>query len=198
MHPLIPQIIGLLAVATFLLSYQQKKRRNIILFNVASRCLYILQYLLLGAFSGAVLDILGALSSVIAEKKDRSFIKKHTKAVLISIDAVIVAAGLAICIINKSLLDLLPIAGVLLHTSAFWISDEKIIRRVSLLGSPFWFAYNFASKAYGSAVGDILTMVSIVIAMIKFRKSGGDNTSEIVKDTKKAEKKRDSKEKKNV
>ena len=38
---LLPQIIGLLAVAMFLLSYQQKKRTNIILFNVISRCLYI-------------------------------------------------------------------------------------------------------------------------------------------------------------
>ena len=68
MQDIIPQIIGLLAVATFLLSYQQKKRNNIILFNVISRCLYILQYVLLGAFAGAALDILGAVSSVIASK----------------------------------------------------------------------------------------------------------------------------------
>ena len=54
-----------------------------------------------------------------------------------------------------------------MHTSAFWISDERIIRRVSLLGSPFWLAYNLLSRAYGSAVGDLLSMVSI--AMIKYR-----------------------------
>ena len=173
MPPIIPQILGLLAVATFLLSYQQKKRRNIIIFNVVSRCLYILQYILLGAFSGAVLDVLGALSSVVAEKKDRPFIAKHLKAVIICINSLIVAAGLTICILNKSLLDLLPIAGVLLHTGAFWISDERIIRRISLLGSPFWFVYNFASRAYGSAIGDLLTMGSIVIAMIKYRKKKG-------------------------
>lgn len=59
----IPQIVGLLAVATFLLSYQERDRKNIILLNTISRCLYILQYLLLGAFSGVVLDILGAISS---------------------------------------------------------------------------------------------------------------------------------------
>jgi hypothetical protein len=58
----------------------------------------------------------------------------------------------------------------LLHTGAFWLTDERIIRRVSLLGSPFWFVYNFYSRAYGSALGDVLTMVSIIIAMIKFRK----------------------------
>jgi len=166
MPPIIPQIVGLLAVAAFLWSYQQRKRRNIIIFNVTSRFLYILQYLLLGAFSGAVLDIMGAISSLVAAKKDIPFIKKHSRAILIILDILIVAAGLAL---YENVFSLLPIIGVLLHTSAFWINDERMIRRVSLLGSPFWFAYNFYSKAYFSSLGDILSMVSIVIAMLKFR-----------------------------
>ena len=169
MKTLIPQIIGLLAVATFLLSYQQKKRANIILLNVVSRCLYILQYLLLGAFAGAVLDILGAVSSVVAGRKHKGFVKNHTKATIIVMNLCIIAAGTAIALWNKSWIDVFSLLGVLLHTSAFWISDEKIIRRVSLLGSPFWFVYNFLSRAYGSAVGDLLTMGSIVIAMYRHR-----------------------------
>lgn len=169
MHLIVAQIIGLLAVTSFLLSYQQKKRKSIIIWNVASRILYITQYILLGAFSGAILDVLGALSSVIAEKKHTPFIKKHTSAIFLSVNLIIIAIGLSIAIINKSFLDIFPIIGVLLHTSAFWISSEKIIRRVSLLGSPFWFIYNFLSKAYGSSVGDVLTMISIIIAMIKYK-----------------------------
>jgi len=162
-------IIGLLAVATFLLSYQQKTRKNIILFNVISRCLYILQYLLLGAFAGAVLDVLGALTSVVAGKKDHPFIKRHLKLAIIILNGCMLAAGLTIAYINKSWIDLFSLTGVLLHTSAFWMSDEKIIRRVSLVGSPFWFVYNFTSKAYGSALGDVLTMCSIIIAMIRYK-----------------------------
>ena len=173
MHPAIPQMLGFLAVATFLLSYQQKKRRNIILCNVLSRLLYVVQYLLLGAISGAVLDILGAISSVIAEKKEHPYLKKRVRLVFFSMSAVVVAAGVTICLIHKSFLDLLPVAGVLLHTGAFWLSDEKRIRRVSLMGSPFWLVYNFASRAYGSAVGDLLTIGSILIAMIKYRDRKG-------------------------
>ena len=174
---ILSQILGLLAVATFLLSYQQKQRRNIILCNVVSRVLYILQYLLLGAYSGAVLDVLGALSSILAEKRDTvPFIRKHPRITLLITDTVIVLAGVTICLLNKNPLDLLPIAGVLLHTGAFWIRSERIIRRVSLLGSPFWLVYNFASRAYGSAIGDVLTMVSIVIAMIRYKKEKKDKT----------------------
>lgn len=168
MHPAIPLTVGILAVVLFLLSYQQKTRARIILFNTVSRGLYILQYLLLGAFEGAVLDILGAVSSVIAGKKNGGFVKKHARLFLILVDAVIVAAGL---LLYENVFSLLPIAGVLLHTTAFWIDDEKIIRRVSLAGSPFWFVYNFYSKAYGSAVGDLLTIGSILIAMFRYRKT---------------------------
>lgn len=172
---LIPQIIGLLAVAMFLLSYQQKKRTNIILFNVVSRLLYILQYLLLGAFAGAVLDILGAVASVVAGKKHTPFIKKHLTLVIVLMNALIVAAGVAIALVNRSWLDLFSLAGVLLHTGAFWINSEKIIRRISLAGSPFWFIYNFMSHAYGSAIGDLLTMGSILLAMYRHREKKAES-----------------------
>ena len=115
------------------------------------------------------MDVLGSVSSIVAGKKHCDYIQKHSKAILIVINTCIIIAGGLIAFINKSWLDVLPIMGVLLHTSAFWISDERIIRRVSLLGSPFWFVYNFLSCAYGSAIGDILTICSIIVAMIKYR-----------------------------
>ncbi len=177
--PIIANVVGIVAVALFLLSYLQKSRARIIGLNVTSRCLYILQYILLGAFSGAVLDVAGAASSVLAQKKNASFIKRHVKLFVLGIDLIIVLLGLLTVLLGarasgtellsaQSALGLLPIAGVLLHTSAFWMDDEKKIRRVSLLGSPFWFAYNLLSGAFGSSVGDLLSMVSILIAMLRY------------------------------
>lgn len=167
MHPSIPFIIGILAVAAFLFSYQQKKRANIILFNVISRVLYIIQYCLLGAFSGAVLDVLGTGSSIAAGQSERVRIRRFKWVILTLVNAAIITAGL---LLYENIFSLFPIVGVLLHTSAFWIKNERIIRIVSLLGSPFWFVYNLTSLAYGSAIGDILTMVSIIIAMIRYRR----------------------------
>ena len=113
--------------------------------------------------------ILGAASSVIVGKKNTPFVQRHTKALILGVNGCIVAADAAIAILNRSWLDVFSIIGVVLHTDAFWISDEKTIRRVSLLGSPFWFVYNFFSRAYGSAAGDVLTMCSIGIAIVRYR-----------------------------
>ena len=162
---LFAQIIGMLAVISFLLSYQQKKRKNIIIWNATSRCLYIIQYFMLGAFEGAVLDILGTVSSVMAQKKEKRFIKQHSKKVVILLDLMILAAGLAL---YENIFSLFPVIGVILHTSAFWINEEKIIRKVSFLGSPFWLVYNLVSGAYGSAIGDVLTMISIGSAIYRY------------------------------
>ena len=161
----IAQIVGLFAVTAFLLSYQQKKRTNIIIWNATSRVLYIVQYIILGAFEGALLDVLGTLSCFMAQKKNNELIQKHIKTFVIIINLLIILAGLSI---YKNIFSLFPIAGVLLHTSAFWLNQEKTIRIISFLGSPFWLTYNLVSQAYGSVIGDILSMVSIGIAIYRY------------------------------
>lgn len=108
---------------------------------------------------------MGALSSVLAGKKDSGFIKKHRKAFFIIANILIIAAGIAL---YRNIFSILPIIGVLLHTGAFWIDEEKTIRRISFAGSPFWLVYNFASHAYGSCIGDILSMISLAVSMIKY------------------------------
>lgn len=168
-------IVGILAVILYFLGYLQKKRSSIIIVNATSRLLYIIQYILLGAIEGAALDIAGIISSLLAQKKDKSFIKKHLKIVVILVNIFIVAMGLFLYVDGFSVL---PIIGVLLHTGAFWIDDEKIIRRISFLGSPFWLVYNFVSEAYGSCIGDILSMISIGISMIRYDIKGEKNDTQ--------------------
>lgn len=120
---------------------------------------------ILGAFEGAALDIVGTISSLLAQKKNSPFIKKHLKIFVIGVNLMIVAAGLPL---YKNIFSLLPIIGVLLHTGAFWLDDEKKIRIVSLIGSPFWLIYNFVSGAYGSCIGDILSIISLLTAMYRY------------------------------
>ncbi len=157
--------VGIIAVILFLFSYQLKKRKGIVICNIASRLFYILQYILLFAFEGAVLDITAAAASVLADKKDSEFIKKHLKAVIIATNICIIGIGL---LLYKNIFSLLPIIGVIFETGALWLTKEKHIRIVSLFGAPFWFVYNIVNSAYGSAVGNILTIVSLIIAILRY------------------------------
>lgn len=159
------QIVGILAVATYLLSYQLKKRKHIIAVNATSSFLYVLQYLLLGAFEGAAIDVLSAVSTMTAHNKDKKFIDKHAKLILALLNLSFLIAGLAL---YKNIFSLFPIAGAILQTSAFWMTSEKRIRQVSFLGTPFWLVYNFVSQAYGSAIGSVLCIISIGTAIYRY------------------------------
>ena len=160
--------IGIAAVIFFVLSYQQKTRQRIVACNVISRVLYVLQYILLGAFEGAVLDILGVMASVAAQQKERPLLKRHRTTVIAAVNTAIIIGGL---LVYENGFSLLPICGVLLHTGAFWLTSENKIRWISLIGSPFWLVYNLVSRAYGSALGDAMTIGSIALALVRYRKT---------------------------
>lgn len=164
-------ILGLLAVALFLLCYQFKKRIHIVLCNIASRVFYILQYIFLFAFEGAAMDIAAILSSVFAARKNKGFVAKHKKLIFICLKIIIVVVGL---LLYKNIFSLFSIIGVLFETVALWLDNEKHIRILSLLGAPFWLIYNVVCGAFGSAIGNALSIISIITAMfrhdIKFKK----------------------------
>lgn len=162
---IIAQIVGIIAVTTFLISYQFKKRENIILVNAISSALYVLQYILLGALEGAIIDVLSTVSTVAAHSKHKGFVAKHTKAVIIGLNLLIVIAGLTL---YSNIFSLFPVVGAILQTSAFWITDEKRIRLVSFLGAPFWLIYNMASQAFGASVGSAMSIFSIGLAIYRY------------------------------
>ncbi len=157
-------ILGVLAVVTFLASFQFKTRRNIILVNLTSRMLYILQYILLGAFEGAVLDFMGFLFSFFAGQKEKAFVAKYFGVIIIGINLLLVAVGLAL---YENIFSIFAILGIVFEITAMWLTKEKNIRILSLFAAPFWLIYNLANGAYGSVAGNVFVMVSIVIAMVR-------------------------------
>ena len=125
----------------------------------------VLQYILLSAFEGAVLDVLGIIISVAAHRKNTPFVRKYIKFFVIVSNLIMFGAGV---LLYKNIFSIFSMLGVMLHVDALWFSDEKKIRRMSIVGSPCWLIYNFANKAYGSVIGDALSIVSIAVAMLRY------------------------------
>lgn len=162
-------VLGVGAVALFLLSFQLKHRRGIIWCNAVSRALYVAQYLCLGAFEGAVLDLVGLLVSWVAERKDRGLVKRFLPWAMLLCTVLTLGVSAAL---YRSPVSLLATGGILFETLAFWLTGENPIRVVSLLGQPCWFGYNWLSGAYPSVVGNVLATTSIVTALIRYRSKG--------------------------
>ena len=163
--PILANIFGICAVALFVISYQMKSRRAIIALGAASRILYVTQYILLGAFEGALLDIVAFFVSILCGQTERGFIKKHFAAAIVLSNVAIVGVGM---LAYRNIFSLLPIFGVIFETLALWLKKEKHIRLVSLLGAPFWMAFNIKSGAYGSVIGNVITLGSLAVAILRY------------------------------
>lgn len=172
---IISQVIGVAAVALYLISYQLKKRRDIVWVTCISNALYVLQYILLGAFSGAIMDFMSTVSSFFAAKKNDYPFKKFARALAALNMIAIAAVGLASAYAQRDPIELIPIAGALLQTGGLWCNNEQTIRKFGLCSAPFWLVYNYISQAYGAALGSVTAIVSIVVAMVRYRKKDKDN-----------------------
>lgn len=168
---IVSQIIGISAVVLYLLSFQLKKRKQIVWCTCLSNALYVLQYILLGAFSGAVMDFLSTVSSFFAGKKNASWFKRHIKLIALLNFGLITAAGVALAVVQRDPIELIPIAGALLQTGGLWFENEQTIRKFGLGSAPFWLVYNFISQAYGAALGSVLAICSSAIAILRYQKS---------------------------
>lgn len=157
-------IIGLCAVCLCLLCYQFRNRKAIIACNVLSRVLYVLQYVLLGAFEGAAMDLSAIPASMLAARKHTPFVAKHKRIWWLAGNVAVVVIGL---IFWESLISLLPIVGVLFEINALWMTKEKHIRLISLASVPFWMSYNMLCGAWGSVIGNVLMIVSIGTAIYR-------------------------------
>lgn len=164
------QIIGFVAVGLYLLSYQLKKRTHIVWVTFISNTFYVLQYFLLGALSGAVMDILSTAASFLAAKKHSPSLKKYSKTVSVLSIIAIGVIGCGIAAVRHSFVELLSVAGAILQTIGLWCDNEQTLRKFGLCSAPFWLVYNFVSKAYGPSIGSLLAIISIIVSLFRYRK----------------------------
>ena len=165
---IVAQVVGITAVALYLISFQLKRRKHIVWVTCLSNALYVLQYILLGAFSGALLDTISTVSSFFAGKKHTPGFQRYVKTATVATILLIFGAGSVLAVLRHSWLELLPVVGSLFQTGGLWFNDEQRIRRFALIGAPFWLIYNFLSMAYGAALGSLLMMISAIVALVRY------------------------------
>ena len=157
------QLIGFLGLFISIISFQFKKHNHIVFAKMASELFFSIQYILLGAWTAAVLDFISVIRNFLFCK----FVKKD-----ISTTPVIVIFGLFVVTTGFFTYDgaasLLPIASKLLTTVSYGMKNEKWLRLITLPSCIMWIVYNLSVGSIAGALADLLTLISLLIAMYKF------------------------------
>jgi len=166
---IVAQIIGIIALANAVTSFQMKTHKGILTFQLISTALFIVHYALLEAYTGAVLNAIAMLRSVVFINKGKAWARSVLWLVFFC------AASIATAFLtwDGSFVSILPVLGMLFTTIAFWIKTPKYVRMVAFPSSPLWLIYNVSNCAWGGAVTEVINMASIIVAMIRldFRKN---------------------------
>ena len=135
--------------------------------------MFSVNFFLLGAIVGAILNVVSAIRAVVFLNKDKlhanhpAWLAGFILVYLISFILTFTAFGKDPTPMNL-LVEFLPVIGMTATTVSFRMSDAKAIRRFGLISSPSWLIYNIANFSIGAIACEILSLGSIVIGIFRY------------------------------
>lgn len=161
-NPFVVQLIGFIALGVAILVYQFNTRKQILIVLSLASLLFSVQFFLLGAYSGAVLNLINIARNYAFHKYRY---RTWSAVVLWGFVAIF---GAATALTWQGSLSLLPAIGMISGAFANWQPEAKHIRLLSLISPPAWFIYAAAVHSYAGMVAEVLILNSILVGMYRY------------------------------
>ncbi len=157
------QVLGFIAFIFFFASYIFKNKENIVWFQLISYMIFSIHYLLLGAFTGSLLE-LGCVGSSIATNYHSNNKKIYS--------IILIAIYIVIAIISwESWYSLIPTIVCIFTTLSLFYGNAFTLRLVGLVNSLGWGIYSYFVKSYVGVVTNSFLIIFILICIIMRRKN---------------------------
>lgn len=163
---IISQIIGFIAAALLLFSYQQRTHRRILAMQFSAGFLFAVQYLLLGAYEGVSGNVVAFLRGVTYCFRGKSkFVDSIACPIVFAI-----LAGIGGALTYQSPVSLLPMVAMMIASFVTWNPRTQQLRALTLPTSIMWLIYNIICGSVSGTVTELLSELSIFIGLFRFRK----------------------------
>lgn len=160
---IIAQIIGLIIVILSLIGLQQKSGERFLFYQITINLLYVVQYILLGAITGAVICVISTIRCIIFWK----YKKENRKTPICFLILFIVLSIISSIITSTSIFDYILTIGTIIFTYALWQDNMKIMRIGSILSVLSYIVYNLIFRAYTAMILDGIDFFNLSIAIYR-------------------------------
>ncbi len=164
MKDILVQSVGWIALICSAISFQQKKRLGILLWQATATLVSSVYLFLLGAYEGACLDLLSFAGKMIFSKGGAVLGISLPVWRMVFLAAMLVAGILT----WADIFSLLAILASCLSLLALSMKQPAKIRLISLFVSPCWIVYNWVYHAYPSILMECIALTSIIIGIIRY------------------------------
>ena len=172
MSEYIAQGLGIIGFICAILAFQSKKNSGLFMFQAVGCFSFFLQFLLLGVYSAALLNISCFIRGILFRKGDRKIWK------LIVVEALMIASVTSSIVfftagLLQVSLSLMTGISLIIGTYVMWLGSGKHIRYIHLfLVSPVWLIHNFINFSLGGILCEVFNMTSAIVSFIRFGKDG--------------------------
>ncbi|MBR0179863.1 MAG: YgjV family protein [Firmicutes bacterium] len=158
------QIIGFIAMAFFIISYQIRSNRALFLCQLLGCCLFCLQFCIMGAYTGALGLLVNIARNVLLLKADDwPWVRRGT-----TLLGVILLLLVVTVYTWAGWISLLPFISVAVTCVGYWTDNAQKIRLSQLIGSPCTLLYDLMIGSWGGVLSETITLLSIIISIFRF------------------------------
>lgn len=166
MIEIIAQLLGILGTIFAFISFQLKENKKFFILQSLSGCMFALNFLLLGAYTGCMLNFINIFRGAVMLGGK----KMHKAPWLIAIQALYIVATI---LTYTNIFSVVALVAQLVGTLAMWSRNGKTIRVLQLFCvSPLWLVHNIFVFSIGGIICEVFNLGSIIVSLIRFGKSG--------------------------
>ena len=163
MNNIIAQMMGVLGTISNIIGIQLKKKSQIMISIILANFFFSLNFLLLEAYSGAIICFIAGIQTFINYLFDIK--KKKYPIWLITIYYLI--SLVSVLITFTTLIDIIPIICAILLITTIIQKKERNIRLLTLVNIGLWSVYDLTVGAYTAAISDAFMTISTLIAITR-------------------------------
>jgi hypothetical protein len=158
-------IFGIGGIVANILIFQQKNRKNLLRTKLLADISWTIHYSFLSAWSGAAVCGIGIIRESVFLQKPRKWANSPLWLILFFLCSLVSAV-----LTWKSPFSILPAVASMLSILSFWIGNPKLSRWLQIPISLSFFTYNVTVFSVTGIINELLTMISIAIAVWRLSK----------------------------
>ena len=162
------QAVGIVAMFFCIAAFQAKKRNTILFMQMVGMGMWALHFFLLGEYAGCAMNGLAVLRAAVYVQREKHK-WANSKLVPAAFVCIFIAAGLVTWYLGDTMW-FLPSIAMTITSIGLFCKNEQTVRKINLFSSPPWIIYNALAKSVPAVITESLTLVSVIIALIRYRK----------------------------
>lgn len=161
---ILAQILGIIIFITGVISYSKKETKQVYFYNGITNGLLVIQYVLLGAYTGAISCLMATIRNVI--------LIYYKKRIPISYLVIYLIISVLINVyFVKSFIDIIPIFNIVIFSIALWSKNIRHIKITGIMTCTNGIIFNAYKNAYTSILYEFICGLAGVNALIEINRS---------------------------